>query len=131
MTQTAVRRSNRVHGSLIWGAAIAIHLIAFEIALLAASGEEVARASVASEQESPEEVDLKTTCMGDARLAAVARGALCLTPWSNDVEACLEQAEMMMRLDLSACRGRSEPLAPVAIVTPTEVEKVTPIDPEQ
>ncbi len=132
MTPTAVRRSHRVHGSLIWGAAIAFHLIAFGVAdLVATSEDREVHASVMPEPPEPEEVALETTCGGDARLAAAARGALCLAPWGSDVEACLEQVELVMRIELSACRGRDEPIAAVAMVPPAQIEKVPTIDPEQ
>jgi TonB family protein len=131
MTPTAVRRSNRVHGSLIWGGAIAIHLVAFGIVEVVGVGESGAvHASVAPEP-AAEEVALATTCLGDARLAALARGALCLGPWSADVEACFEQVELVMRIELSSCRGRNEPIAAVAVVPPAQLEKVPSIDPEQ
>jgi len=135
MTPTAARRSSRVHGSLIWAAtaaAIAVHLLAAGICVaIGALTEDDAPRAVAAPAPAPEEVDLKTTCAGDARLATVARGALCLAPWRTDVEECLEEAELLMRMDLSACRGRNEPIAAVAMVQPAMLEKVKPIDPEQ
>jgi TonB family protein len=135
MTSTAVRRSNRVQGSLIWaamGAAIAVHLLALGLFIVVGVFEHALEAHAeAAPEPVAAEVELKTTCMGDARLASIARGALCLAPWGADVEACLEQAELMMRVDLSACRGRDEPVAAVAMVSPAVMEKVPPIDPEQ
>src|SRR5688572_17129714 len=136
MTPTAVRRSNRVHGSLIWaatGAAIAVHLAALGIVALivALGGPWEARASAVATEEVPEEVELDTRCEGDVRLAMIARSALCLAPWATAVETCLEEAELVMRIDLSACRGRDEPIAAVAMVPPAQIEKIPPIDPEQ
>jgi TonB family protein len=136
MTPTAVRRSNRVHGSLIWaaaGAAIAVHLAALGVVVLLETFRdawEVPIPAVALEPE-PEDAALEPTCPGDARLAALARGALCLAPWNTDLEACLDEAELMMRIDLSACRGQNEAIAAVAMVPPAQLEKVPPIDPEQ
>ncbi len=133
MTPTAVRRSNRVHGSLIWGAALAIHVLASGIAVLIATfSDGEARLAALPEPPPPaEEVALETTCANDARLAALARGGLCLGPWGADVEACLDEVELIMRIELSACRGRDEPIAAVAVVPPAQLEKVAPIDPEQ
>jgi len=135
MIPTVVRRSNRVHGSLIWaatGAALLVHVLALgTLTLLGMFTDFLAPHAAAATLPEPEEVELKTTCAGDARLASVARGALCLAPWSTDLETCLEQTELMMRIDLSACRGQNEPVAQVAMVSPRMLEKVPPIDPEQ
>src|SRR5262249_12377767 len=102
MTPTGVRRSNRVHGSLICGAtgaALLVHVLALgAFTLLGMFADILAPHAAAALPPEPEEVDLKTTCAGDARLASIARGALCLAPWSTDVETCLEQTELMMRI---------------------------------
>ena len=37
---------------------------------------------------------------------------------------------MNMWIDLSSCRGQTDAVAAVAMVTPRTVEKLTPIDPE-
>ena len=137
MTPTAVRRPARVHGSLIWaatGAAVAVHALgalAF-VLLLALGGDAPPHASRAAvePEAAEEEVDLQTTCAGDARLATVARAALCLAPWNPDAWACGAELEMMMWIDLSACRARNDAIAAVAMVPQAQVEKVTPIDPE-
>ena len=132
MTPTAVRRPHRVHGSLIWGAAFAFHLIVVVVIdFLAVVEDRPVHASAAAPEPEPEEVALETTCGGDARLAAAARGALCLAPWSTDVETCLEGVELVMRIELSSCRGADESIAAVAMVPPAAIEKVPPIDPEQ
>ena len=78
-----------------------------------------------------DDVDLHTTCAGDVLLATTARAALCLAPWRDgDVESCTEEIEMNMWIDLSGCRNTGDAIAAVAMVSPREVEKLTPIDPE-
>ena len=137
MTPTVVRRPDRVHRSLIWaatGAAVAVHALgALAFVLLLALGDDAP--PHASRAVPPgvaaDEVDLETTCAGDARLAAVARAALCLAPWNADAWACSAELEMMMRIDLSACRARNDSIAAVAVVPQAQAEKVPPIDPEQ
>jgi TonB family protein len=118
---------------LIWGAAIAIHVLASGIAVLGGSfdDDEVRAAAMPEPPPPAEEVALEETCANDVRLAALARGGLCLGPWGADIEACLDQVELIMRIELSACRGRDEPLAEVAVVPPSQVEKFAAIDPEQ
>ena len=137
MSLPDVRRSSRVHGSLIWAAtaaAIVVHLFAAGVGTLVgvfadAFGSRAAAATAPAP--APEAVELQTTCTGDARLATLARGALCLAPWRTDVEGCLEETELFMRMDLSACRARNEPIASVAVVRPAALEKIPTIDPEQ
>ena len=133
MTPLTARRPNRVHGSLIWGMAIALHAMVFATVGLATDSvtrEARALAATAPEPEA-EEVALETTCTSDARLAAVGRGALCLAPWATDVEACLEQVELVMRLELSSCQAQPEQVAAVAMVPQAQIEKIPPIDAEQ
>ena len=137
MPPTAARRSSRVHGSLIWaaaGAAIVVHLLAIGVGTVIGvftDAFEPRIAAAMAPEPAPEETELKTTCSGDVRLATLARGALCLGPWSTDVERCFEETELVMRMDLSACRVRNEPIAAVAMVRPTAIEKIPTIDPEQ
>jgi TonB family protein len=77
-----------------------------------------------------DDIELQTSCSGDVLLATAGRAAMCLAPWRGDVEGCADDAEMSMWIDLSGCRGATDAVAAVAMVTPREVEKLTPIDPE-
>lgn len=138
MTPTAVRRPNRVHRSLLWassGAAIAVHALAALVAVLvAALADEPPprpRPAVIEPEPAVEEVALETTCKGDARLASLARAAMCLAPWNADPWACAGELETMLRIDLSGCSARDEAIASVAVVPQAQAEKVPPIDPEQ
>jgi len=80
-------------------------------------------------------VDLDTSCEGDALLASSARAALCLAPWNRDNPECksVDDLQLLMWMDVSACRARDEqalPAVAMATIQPRELEKVTPIDPE-
>jgi TonB family protein len=83
----------------------------------------------------PELVDLETSCEGDVLLASSARAAMCLAPWNRDNPECksVDDLQMLMWMDLSACKSKDEqalPAVALATVQPREIEKVTPIDPE-
>lgn len=122
---------------MIWaaaGGAIAIHAVSIVLALVLSSGESARRPAAALPPPPPdaEDVALETKCPGDVVLARAARTALCLAPWREpDLEGCLDEAEMMMWMDLSACMARSEPVAPIAMIPQAQIEKIPPIDPEQ
>ncbi|NVB84095.1 MAG: TonB family protein [Kofleriaceae bacterium] len=77
-------------------------------------------------------VDLKSTCTGDALLAGSARFTMCFAPWRSDTDACLERADLDMRIDLSSCVAVRDALAvsEISMLEPKQAEKVTPIDPE-
>ncbi|HEU0030023.1 MAG TPA: TonB family protein [Kofleriaceae bacterium] len=79
-----------------------------------------------------EVADLETKCSGDVLLATTARAAGCLAPWKSDAAQCLEDIEMMMWMDMSACRVESGATTPIAMamLEPKQTEKLTPIDPE-
>ncbi|HLL21596.1 MAG TPA: TonB family protein [Kofleriaceae bacterium] len=76
------------------------------------------------------DIELQTTCSGDALLATGARAVMCLAPWRGDVEGCVDDVPMNLWMDLSSCRGTSDAVAAVAMITPREAAKLTPIDPE-
>lgn len=80
--------------------------------------------------EDDDDIELQTSCSGDVLLATAGRAAMCLAPWRGDVEGCTDDIEMSMWIDLSGCRGATDAVAAVAMVTPRETEKLTPIDPE-
>ncbi len=79
-------------------------------------------------------VSLETTCSGKVLLAASARLAHCLAPWSGgDLERCRDDAAIAFWMDLSACQedtGALAAAAPVEMVAPKQVEKLAVIDPE-
>ncbi|CAN5830397.1 hypothetical protein BH11MYX3_BH11MYX3_46140 [soil metagenome] len=79
-----------------------------------------------------EEPELKTTCAGDVALATAARAALCLAPWTSDVDGCGNDTMMSLWIDLSSCQaGESIATAPISLITPRQAEKLTQIDPER
>lgn len=132
-----VRRNRRVPEGTIWACvavALALHAAflggvhVFGIDLVgqgfAATSQDAALA------DADPDIELQTTCSGDVLLATGARAALCLAPWRGDVEGCVDELEMNMWIDLSSCRGQSDAVAAVAMVTPRETERLTPIDPE-
>jgi len=78
-------------------------------------------------------VALETSCTGDVLLATGARLALCLAPWrSGELAACRDEAMVAMWMDLSACQPTGEVIAaaPIEMLPPRELEKLTPIEPE-
>lgn len=74
-------------------------------------------------------------CRSNAMLANSGRVALCMSPFreSESIEQCVDDAMMMMWMDLSGCEAMTTPTAPVAMamVEPRQVEQLTPIDPER
>jgi protein TonB len=76
--------------------------------------------------------DLKPGCVGDALLATSARYTMCFAPWRDDTDACLDAAELDMRMDLSNCEARRDPEAiqSIAVLEQKNADKITPIDPE-
>jgi TonB family protein len=62
------------------------------------------------------------------------RVAMCFSPLrsAESVEQCLDDATMMMWMDLSGCEAKTTERAPVAMamVEPRDIEKLDPIDPE-
>ncbi len=80
----------------------------------------------------PDEVDLKSGCIGDAILGSTARYSLCFAPWRDDTDACLASAQLEMYIDMSACQMQRSPdaVASIAMLEPKSADKVTPIDPE-
>jgi TonB family protein len=107
-------------------------LLAAMLALFAADKDAFVGDSYAATTEAAV-IDLKTSCKGDVLLAMSARAALCVAPWRDtNPEQCGDDALMMMWMDLSSCEAKTEPSAAVAMttITPRELEKVDPIDPE-
>lgn len=77
------------------------------------------------------DVELHTSCSGDVLLATAGRAAMCLAPWRSDSDACIDETEMHMWMDLSSCRqSPNDAIAAVAMVEQRAIEKLTPIDPE-
>jgi len=137
MHAAARRHRKRVSASTIWLAAVGVAVVVHGTVLGAADeigmfwiGEGFAATTTQTDEE--EVADLETSCAGDVLLATSARAAMCLTPWRADRPECANDLQMMMWMDLSACRAANDKIAPVAMamVQPREIEKLTPIDPE-
>ncbi len=134
----AARRKRRIPTRAIWLAAVGTALFIHGTVLGAANGVDFGLSkftATETAQPEPELVDLETSCEGDVLLAASARAAMCLTPWHRDSAECasVDDLQMLMWMDMSACRSRDSSIAPVAMATiqPREIEKVAPIDAEQ
>jgi TonB family protein len=111
-----------VHGSVL-GA-----VRTFDLSLIGKSFVPSASKRVASE--SPD-VELHSNCPADAILASTARAALCLAPWQQDVDRCVDDAQTNLWIDLSACQARHDvPIAEVAMLEPRQTDRLKPIDPE-
>src|SRR5678815_4533321 len=134
----AARRTRRVSESRIWaaiGIAMAVHLvlaIVVSVGGITLVGEAFTVAGDGSGSARPEDpdVELQAACRGNAVLATAARGVLCLAPWRGDVTNCAGETEVAMWMDLSACNASPSTAAAVAMISPRELEKITPIDPE-
>ena len=81
----------------------------------------------------PAAPELQTTCSGDVLLATGARATMCLAPWNSDLPGCGSDVYVQMWMDLSACQGTGDAIAaaPIEMLKPRELEKLTPIDPER
>ena len=77
------------------------------------------------------EPDLKSTCTSDAFLTFSARSTMCLAPWRADTDACLDEVQTGLWIDLSSCQARDDKgVAEVAMLDKKQAEKVKAIDPE-
>jgi TonB family protein len=77
------------------------------------------------------EQELKSNCYGDAMLAQSARIALCFGPWHDDTDACIDDAQTSLVMDVSSCQIRNDKgIAAVAMLEPRSTDKVKAIDPE-
>ena len=138
------RRHRRVNYQAIW-AAIAATLVvhaaflgtvqAWGIGIGAGHGGIASPAGQGSGavEPSPPEPELTTTCSGDVLLATGARATMCLAPWNSDLPGCGSDVYVQMWMDLSACQGSGDAIAaaPIEMLKPREIEKLTPIDPER
>ncbi len=90
-------------------------------------------AAMAPEPEPPEEIEPPDHVLG--RRAARHRGprALCLAPWSTGRRRGASSGLDARHAAWTSRRAasRNEPIAAVAMVRPTAIEKMPPIDPEQ
>jgi TonB family protein len=134
---SADRRKKRVPTGTLWLAAVGTALLVHGTVLGAADGlgfSLIAEgfAATSDKKKDVEIVDLETSCSGDVLLATAARAATCLSPWQSDQPQCAEDLQMTFWMDLSACLGRGQTIAPVAMTTvqPREIEKLVAIDPE-
>ena len=131
---TLVRRKNRVSESTLWAAvaaAVVVHATvvgAVHAFGLSVADKNIGRDPAAIAAEAPA---LKLTCAGDVVLIAGARAALCLAPWSGDLEGCGYDAQMAMWMDLSSCQARNDPGTAVSLVEQKQTEKLQPIDAEK
>lgn len=138
MDAAARRTKKRVPTRAIWLAAVGTAFLVHGTVLGAANSIDLTDAKfVGSDTPKPEVafVDLETKCEGDAILAASARAAMCLTPWSRDNPECQSASDLqlLMWMDVSACKAQEQqPIQTVAMATvqPKEIEKVAPIDAE-
>ncbi len=138
MDAAARRSKKRVPTRAIWLAAVGTAFAIHGSVLGAANGVDFGLSHfVGTDTPKPELVlvDLETHCEGDAMLAASARAAMCLTPWSRDNPECksVEDLQLLMWMDLSACKARGQesiPAVAMSTVAPRELEKVAPIDAE-
>jgi TonB family protein len=124
------RRNRRVPEGAIWGCiAIAVMIHVALLGSVQAFDLSMARDAVIEAPIDPD-IELQTTCTGDVLLATAGRAVMCLAPWRGDVEGCTDDVPMNMWMDLSSCRGSTDAIAAVAMVTPRQTEKLIPIDPE-
>ena len=78
------------------------------------------------------EPEVAASCTGDVFLATSARAAMCLAPWTSDVDGCGYDVMMSMWMDLSSCQqDEGMSTAPIALLSQKQADKVTPIDPER
>ena len=121
-TWAAVAAALVVHGALLG----TVH--ALDISLIGRSFVAVGKDKAKLAAEQPE---LKTTCTGDAFLMFSARSSMCLAPWRADTDACIDEAQTNLWIDLSSCQARDEQnIAQVAMLDRKQAERVKPIDPE-
>lgn len=125
------RRNRRIPEGTIWGC-VAIAVMLHAAILGGAQFFGIEDKNVADEvlAANDPDIELQTTCSGDVLLATAGRAVMCLAPWRGDVEGCADELEMTMWMDLSSCRSQNDAVAAVAMVTPRQTEKLTPIDPE-
>jgi TonB family protein len=127
------RRGRRVNPALIWatlGAALIVHAAVLGT-VHALDLSMVGDGFVPHEAKVVEDHELHSNCYGDALLAASARASLCYAPWHADSDACLDDAQNNMYIELSSCEIRNDKeLAAVAMLEPRSTDRVKSIDPE-
>ncbi len=135
MMPTSARRHKRVSKSTVWAAiaaALVVHgavlgsVDAFGTGLVGSGGFTAKSESAAADPD----VELQTTCSGDVLLATSARALMCLAPWRGDLEGCGDDLAMTMWIDLSSCRGATDAIAAVTMISPKATEQLIPIDAE-
>ena len=134
--QTAARRGRYTRPSSMWSAvaaALAVHAVligSVEGFNLNVIGGGFSTKDHAKKIEAAAE--LKPSCTADALLASSARYTMCFAPWREDTDACIDAAELDMRMDLSNCEARRNPdaIQAIAMLEPKSLDKITPIDPE-
>ena len=120
----AVAAAVVVHGSVL----AAVHT--FDLSLVG-QGFAPVNSKQAAIEDATADVELRPSCAGDAVMAQAARVALCLAPWHDDVDRCLDEAQNDMWIDLSGCQARHDtPIAEVAMLEPRQTDRIKPIDPE-
>ena len=147
MSAAPHHRSSRSNN--LWlsaGIALGIHLAflgtliaLIELDVVGGAGFSVVSTAEAAGTKAPEEQEqkeLEETCLANARLAAFARGAMCLAPFTpaGQLPKCLEDSEIRMFMELSSCRAQRGVIADIAqlqVVEPKAAEKLPQIEAEQ
>jgi len=131
-------RKRRDTTPVLWaalGIALLTHVAALasiEILGLSGYGPLAASDGVGSaEKQTDADIDLQTGCTGDVILSTSARAVMCLAPWNDSLAQCSDEVQTQMWMEMSGCMARKlDSVAAVAMVSPREAEKITPIDPE-
>jgi TonB family protein len=130
-------RKRRDTTPVLW-AALAVALLTHVVALasiqifgISSFGQLATDSSANAAKTADADIELQTGCTGDVLLATAARTVMCAAPWNTDPVGCSDETTTQMWMDLSGCVARHlDNVAAIAMVTPREAEKITPIDPE-
>jgi TonB family protein len=132
------RRARLARDSTLWIAALAalavhgmilgtVHALGLSISSARTAGSVMPR----RRGQRADDVELKSTCAGNAAFATSGRTALCFAPWVDDVDRCLSDAQVALSIDLSACQSRNDPATAIAMVDQKTADRLTPIDAER
>jgi TonB family protein len=132
------RRTRRVRESTIWAAAAAAVIVhgtilgsvhALGLAMVREGMNP--RSSPTSRGDELADAELTPTCAGDVMLATSGRAAMCLAPWVNNVDECLDDAQMSLWIELSSCQARNDPGTAISMIEQRTADRLQSIDPEK
>jgi TonB family protein len=104
--------------------ALAVNIAVEPVQFVVPGADKAGAAAAATAEPDP---PLEPTCVGDAVLAAGARGAACVTPFAADPAACFAEVAATLAAERARCVASADPLAvQIVSMTPQDVARIDP-----